>query len=119
MVSSGGGDWCGHRDRVAMFVFRRLRCLSEFGFVFVGFFFLCGFVYLVLWFIGFDLLDVYGFDFLYLLGGLWVWFIGFIRFNLLDVYGFDFLDLLGWFGEEHEEWSSCPGEEEEQCSSEK
>ena len=24
-----------------------------------------------------------------------------------------------WFGEEHEAWSSCPGEEEEQCSSEK
>ena len=23
-----------------------------------------------------------------------------------------------WFGEEHEAWSSCPGEEEEQCSSE-
>ena len=55
---------------VAMFVFRRWRCLGEFGFVFVGFFFfLSGFVYLVLGFIGFDLLDVYGFDFLYLLGG--------------------------------------------------
>ena len=40
MVSSGGGDWCGHRDRVAMFVFRRWRCLDEFGFVFVVFLFI-------------------------------------------------------------------------------
>ena len=39
VVSSGGGDWCGHGDRVAMFVFRRWRCLGEFGFVFVVFFF--------------------------------------------------------------------------------
>ena len=62
---------------VAMFVFQRWRCLGEFGFVFVVFFFFgkCGFV-LILGFIGFDLLEVYGFD-------------------LLDVYGFDFLDLLG------------------------
>ena len=52
---------------VAMFVFRRWRCLDEFGFVFVVFF-LCGFVYLFLGFIGFYLLEVYGFDFLDLLG---------------------------------------------------
>ena len=51
---------------VAMFVFRRWSCLGEFGF----FFFLCEFVYLFLGFIGFDLLEVYGFDFLDLLGGL-------------------------------------------------
>ena len=39
VFSSGGGDWCGHGDRVPMFVFRRWRCLDEFGFMFVGFFF--------------------------------------------------------------------------------
>ena len=52
---------------VAVFVFRRWRCPSEFGFVFVVFFFiyfLCQFVCLFLEFIGFDLLEVYGFDFL-------------------------------------------------------
>ena len=53
---------------VAMFVFRRWRCLGEFGFVFVVFIFLCEFVYLFLGFIGFDLLEVSGFDFLDLLG---------------------------------------------------
>ena len=57
---------------VAMFVFRRWRCLDEFGFMFVVYlFFLCGFVYLFLGFIGFDLLEVYGFDFLDLLGLIW------------------------------------------------
>ena len=34
------------------------------------FFFFFGFLYLFLGFIGFDLLEVYGFDFLDLLGGL-------------------------------------------------
>ena len=54
---------------VAIFLFRRWRCLDEFGFMFVVYlFFLCGFVYLFLRFIGFDLLEVYGFDFLDLLG---------------------------------------------------
>ena len=53
---------------VAMFVFRRWSCLGEFGFFL--FLFLCEFVYLFLGFIGFDLLEVYGFHFLDLLGGL-------------------------------------------------
>ena len=63
---------------VAMFVFRRWRCLGEFGFEFVPFFFLCGFVYLFLGFIGFDLLEVYGFDFLDLLGLIYWMFMGLI-----------------------------------------
>ena len=43
---------------VAMFVFRRWSCLSEFGFVFVVFFiYLCGFVYL---FIGIYDVSIFG-----------------------------------------------------------
>ena len=64
---------------VAIFLFRRWRCLDEFGFMFVVYlFFLCGFVYLFLRFIGFDLLEVYGFDFLDLLGLIYWMFMGLI-----------------------------------------
>ena len=64
---------------VAIFLFRRWRCLDEFGFMFVVYlFFLCGFVYLFLRFIGFDLLEVYEFDFLDLLGLIYWMFMGLI-----------------------------------------
>ena len=49
------------------FMFTNLG-LVEFGLVFVVFFFLYGFLCLFLGFIGFDLLEVYGFGFLDLLG---------------------------------------------------
>ena len=78
-----GGGWSivEVEISVAMFVFRRWRCLSEFGFVFVVLFYfilLYGFVYLFLGFIGFDLLEVSRFDFLDLLGLFYWMFMGLI-----------------------------------------
>ena len=80
-------------------------------YVFLGFFCVC----FPIKFIG---LWVYFLD-------LWFWFargfkVEFVRIFCAKIDD-EWVGRLGltWFGEEHEAWSSCSGEEEEQCSTEK